>query len=469
MTYSVIYGVHIGALMFLMLIIIQILTGLKSAKRELFVLFLFCVFLYVLGSLLEIRATTVDGAIPGMWLLALGGTLVPPTFLMFLQRYCEKQLPKLLNYVIFANAFFIIALVWTAEWHSLFYTSIFVLPEDAGLSVRSWDLTPGVLYFFVMVFYPAVCVILSLKVLIEDLSTSKGMRKKRLMILGICAVSPGITQLLDYIGMYIFGIYNAIVVLPLICIIGYFGLFKYDLFENEEAIRAQNHLKQMIAQISHDIKTPLTILSISIQKLFSTSSGSEAYSRNVRLAYNKSLDLQHLIQNMIEATRIEANQNSYDSERISLDFILAKIQERYCDYLESCGLTLDIDDFSKGVVQISADLARIWSVFDNIIYNAVRHTKSGGIKIEVEEIDEVWLCISIIDTGCGILPENLANIHERLYKIKNRQEIQSGGSGLGLFIIKDIMEGIGGQITIKSKVGIGTTVELKFVKEKQVV
>ena len=116
---------------------------------------------------------------------------------------------------------------------------------------------------------------------------------------------------------------------------------------------------------------------------------------------------------------------------------------------------------SGGNNLIYTDSTKIWSVFDNIIYNAIKHTTAGGITITAELIADNSV-ITITDTGCGIAPEHLPFVFERFYRGVAERGTKTGESGLGLYIVKSIMEGCSGNVGIESQVGFGTTVFVTF-------
>jgi len=112
------------------------------------------------------------------------------------------------------------------------------------------------------------------------------------------------------------------------------------------------------------------------------------------------------------------------------------------------------------------DSQKIWSVFDNIIFNAVRYTESGG-SITINTYNETTEAISIAtieisDTGSGIEAKHLPHIFERFYKGSQERSANEGESGLGLYIVKSIMEGCGGSVEAKSEFGKGTSIILTF-------
>jgi len=457
-------GIHLFSLITIAVISFFVLTRLKSSKREYFLLYMICGFLYVLGAMLEIIATTIDGGLIGWRITYLGGMLAAPMFIVFIQKYYEKPFPKLANFAIFASAAFVVLLTWTSRWHDLIYSSAHLYTDDAVRSVLVWGITRGVLWPAAVI-QPALCMIISLVVLICKAPRSDARQRKKLYILIFCAAIPGISQILTLLNLYISGMYYTTVLIPLGSVLVYYGLFKYDLLENEETIRSQNWLKDMITNISHDLKTPLAVLSVKIEKLLHTIPAGTELARDAQTAYNKSFDLQRIIQNLIEVTRIESTQSLYKPEWMPLHDLLPNIQERYGDYAESAGLFFDVT--GGGNALIFADPVKIWSVFDNIIYNAVRHTQNGGIAVSAK-IDKDAVMITVTDTGCGITPEHLPHVFERFYKAASNRGSNTGDSGLGLYIVKNVMEGFGGRVRIESEPGAGTSVILVFMKKVEI-
>ncbi len=225
--------------------------------------------------------------------------------------------------------------------------------------------------------------------------------------------------------------------------------------------KTNDAMKELVSNISHDLKTPLAVMSVNLESLSSLAAtqSNDDYQRYVRAAYQKNLDLQRLIQNLFEVSRIETDRQLYNPKWESLLLLLARVKEKYDDYIEDHGLAFDID--IPDDMEISADPLKIWSVFDNIIYNAVKHTESGGITITARREGSLAF-VTITDTGSGIEPEHLPRVFERFYKGSQARNANEGESGLGLYIVKSVMEGCGGSAEIESEPGRGTSVILTF-------
>ena len=319
-----------------------ILTRYQSKKREYFVLSLFATFVFFLGATFQIVANTIDGGLIAWRTVYIGGMLIPPFSAMFVQKYCEHTLPKAVNFFMFAAAFLIIALTTTAGWHPWIFSESGTLLEPRNThSVTLWYTNRAILWP-VVVIYPGICMIISIWVLAKKMRHVNSAQMKKLGILLFWVTAPAIAQVFQLFNIRFLGLPYMLIFVLVSGILLFFGVIKYDLLENEETIRAQNWLRDMIANISHDIKTPLTVLSANIEKLLESSPSDPDYPRDIQIAYNKNLDLQRLIQNLIEVTRIEAAQNLYNPEWIQLNALLSGLQKKYGDYLESIGLSLDI-------------------------------------------------------------------------------------------------------------------------------
>lgn len=223
---------------------------------------------------------------------------------------------------------------------------------------------------------------------------------------------------------------------------------------------AGDAMRELVSNISHDLKTPLTVMSVNLQNLSKRiqATGDAENLRHVDVAYNKCRDLQRLIQNMFEASSMETGQSLYERKRASLRELLIQAREKYGGFLEGEGLFLNID-YNEDA-EIMVDPQRVWSVFDNIIYNAVRYTEKGGDITITAEAGESTVNIAVMDTGCGIAAEHLPRIFERFYKASPGRG--GGDSGLGLYIVKSVMEGIGGSVRAQSEPGKGTSIILTF-------
>lgn len=225
-----------------------------------------------------------------------------------------------------------------------------------------------------------------------------------------------------------------------------------------EAMRATNTImKELVSNISHDLKTPLTVLGQYLELLDDNTItlDDEERSDYIHVAYSKNLNMQRLVRNLFEVTRIESEQLLYDFEWHPVSELAAELLDKYEKYAESQGLSFLVK-YGKPF-DIYLDKDKIWSVLDNIIYNAVRHTSKGGsISINMEYVDAGSCTIKIADTGEGIPAEHLQHIFDRFYKADQSRGGRTGDSGIGLYIAKTNVQNMGGSITVESEPGKGT-------------
>jgi len=471
-------SVHIIALFALATVLYLAITQLESKKKEYAVLFLFGSCIIVIGIIIQLMAVTTEGALIGIKMLYLGAVVMIPSIYTFIQHYFDVPMPKIVNYANFVIGLFLTFVIWVPQWRPLLFTSIYLHYEPSHSGIYTWTYTRGILYPAVRAYHvvlAASMIILLAKKVRDSIET-----QRRIIIILICSVAAYIIPhflIILYPNSYVFLLFVNMPLVATASALLYIVFFKETMLENEKAVQLQNTINDMVANISHDLKTPLTVLSVSLEKLLGILPENSVYSQHTQVAYNKNLDLQRLIQNLIEVTRIESIQNLYNPEWIHLNDLLSNIHKKYSGHLESIGLTFDVGGIG-GDNHILVDPSKVWSVFDNIIYNAIRHTHTGGITVMAssgieniakntrsnkgETAENDTISITITDTGVGIAPEHLPRIYERFYKVESNRGAQMGESGLGLYIARHIMEGSQGSIEMVSEVGVGTSVILSF-------
>ena len=222
-------------------------------------------------------------------------------------------------------------------------------------------------------------------------------------------------------------------------------------------------MRDLVANISHDLKTPLTIMSVNLEELFdlARNGNDKKLLDKAEAAWRKNLDLQRITQNLFEVNRIETGRSIYNPLWFPLSALMLEIREKYEAYLEGRGLYLDTGFSDEADVWL--DRQRIWSVFDNIVYNAARYTDEGGISVTAASGDDTAI-IEVRDTGAGIASAHLPHIFERFYKVSDARGETDGDSGLGLYIARNVMQALGGGVAAESEPNRGTSIILTFKK-----
>ncbi|HET7737625.1 MAG TPA: HAMP domain-containing sensor histidine kinase [Tepidiformaceae bacterium] len=223
----------------------------------------------------------------------------------------------------------------------------------------------------------------------------------------------------------------------------------------EEVQRSQQTLRDFLANISHELKTPLTsIRGFSEAMLDGTIDDPEGIERSTRVISNESSRLLRLVQELLDLSRIESGQVSMQNEDIDLDDFLAHISEVFALRGEESGVNLDIG--RSGGLHIRGDFDRLEQVLNNLLDNAFRHTPEGGtVRVTARPLSDGIAQITISDTGKGIPATELPMLFQRFYRGSTNGS--GKGHGLGLAITREIVRAHGGDIWATSEVGRGTS------------
>jgi len=237
--------------------------------------------------------------------------------------------------------------------------------------------------------------------------------------------------------------------------------------QRKAAVSAQAALKvrdDFISVASHELKTPLSSLTMQVQLLNKyIVEGKLAQiepSRLVKLAEISNRELKRfssLINDLLDVSRISAGKLSFKPEEINLAELIREVVERLKIDLGEIECTLELDQIS-GVVG-KWDRLRLDQVLSNLICNAIKYGEGKPITVSAHKEQE-YVIISVVDHGIGIPEGHLKRVFQRFERAENTHRFQ--GLGLGLFISQQIAESHGGRITVSSVVGEGSTFTLQL-------
>lgn len=234
----------------------------------------------------------------------------------------------------------------------------------------------------------------------------------------------------------------------------------------EEKIQYDKESKELISNISHDLKTPITAIKGYAEGILDgVASSPEKLERYIRTIYNKANDMDRLIAELTFYSKIDTNKIPYAFAKINVaDYFGDCIDEVGLD-LEARGVELGYFNYVDEDIQIIADAEQIKRVINNIIGNSLKYMdkKKGIINIRILDVGD-FVQVEIEDNGKGIGQKELPYIFDRFYRTDSSRNSATGGSGIGLSIVKKIIEDHGGKIWATSKLGIGT--EIHFVLRK---
>jgi two-component system phosphate regulon sensor histidine kinase PhoR len=231
--------------------------------------------------------------------------------------------------------------------------------------------------------------------------------------------------------------------------------------ENTEAMR-----RDFVANVSHELKTPLTVLSGFLETVRDIPLPEEDKRRYLDMMHTQAMRMQHLVEDLLALATLEGNPEPPSLAPVPMQRMMLQLQH-------------DIEALSAGrhTVSMTCDPAvsvcgaelELLSAFSNLASNAVRYTPDGGtIRLDwgVRDGHAVY---SVTDTGIGIAPEHIPRLTERFYRVDRSRSRDTGGTGLGLAIVKHVLSRHGGELQVTSEHGKGSTFRAVFPPERTIV
>ena len=246
-----------------------------------------------------------------------------------------------------------------------------------------------------------------------------------------------------------------------------FEKMRIKLKENEEEkILSENAARELVSNISHDLKTPLTAIRGYVEGILDGVASSPQKVRDyLTTIYNKTNDMTKLIDELLYYSRVSGNELSYNFEKTN-------VKEFFDDYVKDLYLELDTIrinfSYSANVdadTMIDIDREQIKRALNNIVANAVKYMDKEDPEIHFrvkENMDAINIRIS--DNGIGIDEKDLPHIFERFYRSDASRNTKLGGSGIGLSIVKKVIENHEGSVVAISKSGVGTDIDIVLKK-----
>ena len=241
-------------------------------------------------------------------------------------------------------------------------------------------------------------------------------------------------------------------------------------YSTEENISAEKENRILISNIAHDLKTPITTVKGYAEGLIDgVAATPEKRDRYIRTIYNKANEMDRLINELTLYSQIDTNRIPYNFNKIN-------VSEYFNDCIEEIGLDLEARDiglayynYADEKTVIIADPEQLKRVINNIISNSVKYMnkEKGFINIRIKDVGD-FIQVEIEDNGCGIPTRELPYIFDRFYRTDASRNSSTGGSGIGLSIVKKIVEDHGGKIWATSKENTGTIMYFVIRKYQEV-
>lgn len=238
----------------------------------------------------------------------------------------------------------------------------------------------------------------------------------------------------------------------------------------EEKIQYDIENKELISNISHDLKTPITAIKGYVEGIMDgVASSPEKLDKYIRTIYNKANDMDRLIDELTFYSKIDTNKIPYEFNKINVNSYFGDCVEEVGLDMDSRNIELGYFNYVSDDVVVIADAEQMKRVINNIISNSVKYMDKpkGIINIRIKDVED-FIQIEIEDNGRGIAAKDLPCIFDRFYRTDSSRNSSQGGSGIGLSIVRKIVEDHGGRIWATSKEGMGTEMHIVLRKYQEV-
>lgn len=237
--------------------------------------------------------------------------------------------------------------------------------------------------------------------------------------------------------------------------------------EIDELKKLEVFRKEFIADVSHELKTPIFAAQGFVHTLLDGAIDDKAVRTSFLKKAAKSLDgLDALVQDLLTLSHIETGQIKMQFESIDLYKLTQDVFEQLEEKAAKQNIILTLEA-AKSKVIAYADAQRIFQVMTNLVSNAIKHSFPGGTINVTFERSKKYITTHIVDHGEGIPAEHIGRIFERFYRVDKSRSREKGGTGLGLAIVKHILENHNSKINVNSTPGKGSDFWFKLPRTKQ--
>jgi len=236
---------------------------------------------------------------------------------------------------------------------------------------------------------------------------------------------------------------------------------------DDQVVQLDNAAKmksKFLANISHELRTPVTLLTGMLELMSKKNIDDIKEKERLNVAYNNSRKLQHMVEEILDLTKLENNVSQPVYEVKEIAPLLKRIVYTFETLIEKEHLILQYDDAAAKGLNISIDPIKFEKIINNLVYNAIKFNSKGGyVNVTVyPSADRSHVCIDVRDSGIGISPEDMPHIFDHFYQ-GSTTGLKADGAGIGLSLVKEFTLLMGGTIDVKSKKGEGTTFAMQFL------
>lgn len=221
--------------------------------------------------------------------------------------------------------------------------------------------------------------------------------------------------------------------------------------------------RNFVSNVSHELKTPLTVIQGHVAAMGADLADDAPRQTSRRILAQEAARLTQLVDNLLLLSRLEMPDFRLERRSVSVEAVVEDAILQLSDLAEAQGISLSLQREGR-LPRIVADRARLKQVLINLLDNAIKYNREGGAVTVQLDADEQCVTVKVMDTGEGIPTQDLPHIFEKMYRVERRHGRSVEGSGLGLSIVQRIVEQHGGNISVESRVGEGSTFTVTLPK-----
>ncbi len=233
-----------------------------------------------------------------------------------------------------------------------------------------------------------------------------------------------------------------------------------------ELRRLERIRRDFVANVSHELKTPLTSIKGFVETLLSGALHDEENNERFMRRIDANVErLNHLVSDLLSLARIESQGERMPRAEVDWRSVLAEVAKRHEEACAKKGLVLEMRGTERECL-VLGDREAMLQILDNLLDNAVKYTPApGAVRVRLAASAGRGV-LQVEDTGIGIPREHLERVFERFYRVDKARSREVGGTGLGLSIVKNLVRNLSGEVRVESEVGKGSTftVELPLAR-----
>jgi len=230
----------------------------------------------------------------------------------------------------------------------------------------------------------------------------------------------------------------------------------------DQAEQAQIVRRRLVSGLAHDIKSPLSVIKgfAEVVSVSLAGTAGQEYSLNAVKRIQDNVDrILRLVTGFLDASKAEGGETQQLETPVAMNWLIQEVAEQQAVDLSDNGLSLDLK-LEPNLPEIMGDVPQLERVIWNLVSNAIKFTPKNGKITITSEVSDNHVCVKVRDTGIGVPSDELPLLFSEFRRLKGSGTTE--GTGLGLYIVKNIVKGHGGTVDVKSELGAGATFILRF-------